>query len=35
MTLDEIESDIHRIMENIRKIAKSIDERLGLKYRRM
>lgn len=35
MTLDEIESDIHRILENVRKIAKSIDERIGLKYRRI
>lgn len=33
MTVDEIESDIHRILNNIRKIAKGVDEKLGLPYR--
>jgi predicted transcriptional regulator len=32
-TIEEVEIDVHRIFSKLKKIAKEIDEKLGLKYR--
>lgn len=33
-TVDEIEKDIYRVLQNVKEIARDVDRRLGLQYRK-